>query len=71
MNDTVKDEWLQWENHPITAVIKRELKERVTFFTEQLIEAAGKDPIRDAEISGIIKGYRDFLNATYEDMEGK
>lgn len=69
MHEQSKQEFMDWVNHPVTIAIKEEFRQRVELFSERLITQAGHNPVDDAKISGLVQGYRDFLEAKLEDVQ--
>lgn len=57
----------EWEQHPITEWLFRELKVRSEALTEVLRNEAGRDPVEDARKSGRILEIQDILNIDFEE----
>jgi hypothetical protein len=56
-----------WKRHPVTQQIMSQLKARVEFMTEELIDqTAYMSQSEMAEKAGAIKALRDVLNVEYE-----
>jgi len=58
-----------WKRHPVTLVILSQLGQRIQEIYEILGEQAGLNPLRDRELVGAIKAYRDFIDMKPEDTE--
>lgn len=66
---TIKSEFLDWKQHPITKRVFAGLLEQEQSITEQLITSAGVDPAEDRFKSGYIAALRDVYLIRLEDEE--
>ena len=64
---TIKSEFLDWKQHPITKRVFAGLQEQEAEVSEQLITSAGIDSLEDRFKSGYIAALRDVYLIRLED----
>ena len=64
-----KQEMADWRHQETTTEVINRLETRIAEALELLAAAPGVDPINDARIGGVIRGYRDVLELTEGDDE--
>jgi len=66
---SIKSEFLDWKQHPITKRVFAGLQEQEGMMAEQLVSAAGIDSLEDRYKSGYIAALRDVYLIRLEDEE--
>lgn len=66
---SLKQDFLDWKQHPITKAVFAELKQREDDLKDALAVSAGLDPKEDSYRRGYIAAVRDFYLTTLEDKE--
>jgi len=64
-----KSDFIDWKRNPVTQVIFSQLHSRINEMQEILSETAGQNPIRDSQLVGAIKAYKDVVLMEYEETE--
>lgn len=59
-------EFADWKRHPVTQQVFSQLRERVSYATESILNSAGVDPRQDAWHAGAVAAFRDVLNIEFE-----
>lgn len=66
---SIKSEFLDWKQHPITKRVFAGLQEQEQSMAEQLVSSAGVDSLEDRFKSGYIAALRDVYLIRLEDEE--
>ena len=66
---SIKSEFLDWKQHPITKRVFAGLQEQEASMAEQLVSSAGVDSLEDRFKSGYIAALRDVYLIRLEDGE--
>lgn len=66
-----KQDFVAWKNNPVTKQVFAGLREREQDKAEDLIQAAGLDPLQDRYLSGYIAALRDFYLIEAEDGDAE
>lgn len=66
---SIKSEFLDWKQHPITKRVFAGLQEQEQSMAEQLVSSAGIDSLEDRFKSGYIAALRDVYLIRLEDEE--
>lgn len=67
---SIKSEFLDWKQHPITKRVFAGLQEQENLIAEELVASAGIDSLEDRFKSGYIAALRDVYLVRLEDEEG-
>jgi hypothetical protein len=63
-----QDEWVEWLAHPATLALKRAVATRIEEIAEQIL-GNRDDPSYDTFLKGMVRAYREFLEAKPDMMD--
>lgn len=66
-----KSDFVDWDSHPVTKIVKKEIAELIKEGMEELSHCAGENPITDSRRVGKLDGLRSLLHITFYDLEDK
>ena len=67
--EITKDEFQQWKDSMITNEVFGEIRQRINDAAHDLMINAGVEPERDRYLCGMMRGYQDILDISYEGAE--
>ena len=65
--DVTKEEFLDWKQNSVTKAVFGILEQRINDAKDILGATAGEDPVADRYLVGMIRGFRELQEVSYED----
>lgn len=62
-----KEDFLEWRNNRVTKAVFETIEQRIQDAREILGNTAGDDPVADRYLVGMIRGFSEIKEITYED----
>ena len=64
-----KEDFADWQRHPITEAVFTALHNRIQEGLEILGTTAGQDPIKDSHTTGLLRGLRELTEMSWEEAQ--
>lgn len=64
--DINKNDWLDWKNNPITLLLYKEMRQRISEAQEILGRTAGLEPLKDRFLVGMVQAFNETLEFEIE-----
>ena len=66
--ELTRSEFIDWKHNPVTLAVYDDLNTRILALQAELGQIAGKDPLQDRFIVGMIRAYKNLFEVEFEEV---